>query len=154
MKSVTAKLRFLPPEQGGRRSRPIGPHYSTAAEFEGVSGHSSSDTWSVIATFRDAIDEEGDVTAEIEFLSPDAPQELLTEGAHFTLMEGARTVARGEIISSSTAAEIEGARARTLHERYSAAAALVKAWSHELHLDEPDFDPNTIDRIRIYLEAA
>ena len=154
MKSVTAKLRFLPPEQGGRRSRLIGPHYSTAAEFEGVSGGSSSEAWSIIATFRDAIDEGGDVTAEIEFLSPEAPQELLAKGARFTLVEGTRTVARGEFISSSAAAEIEGARARTLNERYAAAAALVKAWSHELHLDEPDFDPNTIDRMRIDLEAA
>lgn len=154
MKPVTAKLRFLPPEQGGRRTRPTGPHYSTVADFACVPGALAAEAWSLLVTFRDTISEEGVVTADIAFLAPGAPRELLKQGACFTLLEGARPVCSGEIISSNAAEEIERTRAQAFRWMQVELKAIIDRWGQDTQVNEPDVAWSAIKRMGIEPEAA
>ena len=93
MKSKTwARLEWIPNEEGGRRSGPpSGLTYSTAARFEGR----KDESWSLVLDFSAS---PGDRTlAEVSFLVPWAPQELLRPGSKFELLENG-PVASGEIL--------------------------------------------------------
>lgn len=86
---------------GGRRSAPLGPTYSTVARFEDDENW-PREAWSValrlIRRFGDR-----HVLAEVSFLADDAqaPVRLLRRGSRFELLEGQRRVAKGIVVDSS-----------------------------------------------------
>lgn len=135
MKPVIAKLRFLSREEGGRRT-PAGPRYATVARFPDA----DNECWSIVATIRDVPDAEGRVSAEIELLMPEAPSNLLHPGASFVLLEGAREVATGEVVTAGPQS------AQTVSSRVGRASlvATLIAWMEQPHLGEPDYEPDAI----------
>lgn len=97
-------IRWLATERGGRNAPPTGPRYTTVARFEDSRDRWPDEAWSVIV---ESIQSFGDrpfaTLAEVSFLSPQAPAELLTTGARFELCEGPRVVAKGVILPSKIA---------------------------------------------------
>lgn len=150
MNRTSAKLRFLPPEAGGRRRWPEGPLYSTLAEFEESPAGVTGDSWSIVAHFHGSPDQQGEVLADVEFLAPGAPRELLHPGAHFRLLEGSRTVAAGEVLSAQQASPLDDQQQpEPLEVRYARLSALIEDWLRTPHDDEPDYDPDAIERTRM-----
>ena len=62
-----------------------------------VDGADSSELWSCIVNISDQLSDT-EAIADISFLSAQAPNDLLTCGVRFSLYEGSKLVARGEII--------------------------------------------------------
>ncbi|KRR07196.1 hypothetical protein CP49_19045 [Bradyrhizobium valentinum] len=56
-----------------------------------------NDGWSLVIKVTEASDAQAYQTGEANFLLPDAPHMWLSEGKKFTLMEGSRSVAIGEV---------------------------------------------------------
>lgn len=99
MKSATALVRWLKPEEGGR-SRPFsGKRYSAPSQFE--DGPQTTDLWSLVLDFDSPFDAKGCATAHVRFLVAGAPTHLLRRGARFSMFEGARKTAEGEILGKS-----------------------------------------------------
>jgi hypothetical protein len=98
-----ADLRWLTPEQGGRQAPPPGPTYSTVAKFDAQGDEWMNEAWSVVVTFITQPNPEGRHDVGIRFLVPEAPEELLSPGSRFWVMEGARTVAEGIVTNSRNA---------------------------------------------------
>jgi hypothetical protein len=93
------RICWVPTEAGGRAAVPAGPRYSTAARFEDESANEPNEAWSIVVVFHGGADEALCLTADVSFLAPDkAPTHLLRPGSRFALLEGARVVARGEIV--------------------------------------------------------
>ena len=94
-KTVEVLITWLPENEGGRKKLiPVDVRYypliySKAIPFDGT-------TWSV-SIYHKKIS--GLISeADMSFLSPDAPHEVLTTGMVFDLYEGPKCVASGEII--------------------------------------------------------
>lgn len=96
--SVRTKINWLPPEAGGRQKPPAGPRYSTVAKFTDEEAEQSDQAWSIVIEFSEKPDESGCSEGELRFLVSDAPVHLLYPGNHFSLFEGQRLVATGEVI--------------------------------------------------------
>lgn len=97
--AVKARIRWVPAEQGGRRlPPPSGSRYSTVARFEDETTTWTDEAWSIIADITEPPNESLETMATIEFLAADAPTELLRAGNQFVLFEGARIVARGQVL--------------------------------------------------------
>src|SRR5262249_12313861 len=94
-RTVRADLQWLTREQGGRHAPPIGPTYSTVAKFEAQGDDWLKEAWSVVVTFTSQPNAERRHEVAIRFLGREAPQEYLSLGSRFSLMEGARAVAEG-----------------------------------------------------------
>lgn len=105
MRAVTnphalVRLQWIPPSEGGREPPPV-PQYAATAVFE-LGGEAevvpdwpaSGEHYSVLLDF------EADDRAKAEFLAIDQVSELLVEGAAFLVMEGARAVARAEVVET------------------------------------------------------
>lgn len=58
---VRAKIHFFSLAEGGRRSPPVGPTYSTIGRVAGVG--SSTESWSMVLAFEGVSDANGDVVA-------------------------------------------------------------------------------------------
>jgi hypothetical protein len=92
------RLHWIPPTEGGREPPPV-QQYAATAVFE-LGGEAevvpdwpaSGEHYSVLLDF-----EAGD-TAKAEFLAIDQVSDLLFQGAVFLVMEGARAVARAEVV--------------------------------------------------------
>jgi len=97
-----AKICWVSPEAGGRKTLPSGPRYSTVARFDRLRV-SPEEAWSIVAEFVGSIDEERCVLAQVRFLVPQAPHELLSAGSSFELFEGSRLVARGTVLGGEVA---------------------------------------------------
>jgi hypothetical protein len=95
MREAVARVRFLAEGEGGRSRPPTGPTYSTVSRFP---GDVSAEAWSLVLEFMSGPDLRGEVIVRLRFLSPQAPTELLEPGMRFELLEGARVVARGEVV--------------------------------------------------------
>jgi hypothetical protein len=95
-KPVKAIVRWLSPKEGGRKAPPSGPTYATVAGF-GNAPPSLEEAWSLVLEFESEPDAELKHRVRVQFLSPEAPQELLHPGSHFQLYEGSQLVARGEV---------------------------------------------------------
>ncbi|WP_139488177.1 hypothetical protein [Brevibacillus dissolubilis] len=98
--TVTAKICWLPPEAGGRKT-PLaaGMRYCPIVRFEQQSITDGAATdWSADITWTNPLDEQLCVTAQFSFLVEEAPHELLQKGHRFSLYEGSLLVAKGVIL--------------------------------------------------------
>jgi hypothetical protein len=98
MKNAHARIRWLPQEEGGRATPPVGPIYSTVAKFKQLAEKWPQEAWSVVIHFKDPPDTDGRMDVEIRMLIEGAPESLLQPGSVFELFEGRRCVAKGEIL--------------------------------------------------------
>jgi hypothetical protein len=96
-----AFVKWIPYANGGRRSPPTGPTYSTVAEFEVVPESVTTNTWSIVLDNMDSLGESLSTVADVQLLAPDGPAELLSPGYRFRLLEGREVVALGEIVANS-----------------------------------------------------
>jgi hypothetical protein len=96
-RAVEAKLYWLSAEEGGRKSLPTGPRYSTIARFANQQKPLSEEAWSLVAEFRDPPDQTRSRRVLVRFLF-DGPEHLLKPSETFELLEGERVVARGTFI--------------------------------------------------------
>lgn len=78
---------------------PPGPKYSTVARFEVQKEQWLKDAWSLVITFVEQPDTSSSHRVEATFLAENAPDHFLSKGGVFELMEGARAVARGTVVS-------------------------------------------------------
>jgi len=97
-KSVKARVCWIKEEDGGRRSPPSGPRYSTVARFEDEKDTWLKEAWSLVLEFSGPPDESLCMATDVGFLSEDGPMRLLHPGSIFELYEGRRLVARGEVL--------------------------------------------------------
>ena len=100
MSSPTARVAWIPPEQGGRSSPPTGPRYSAPARFDAARDAWPHEAWSVVLDLISRPPGSTDWLAEVRFLFEEAPQELITAGARFELYEGKKRVAVGTVLPS------------------------------------------------------
>lgn len=97
--TVKADIFWVPADAGGRKAPPTGPRYSTVARFKSDKANQNEEAWSIIAEFLPQQNQQTSCTlANIRFLAPNAPADLLSFGNQFELLEGPRVVARGKII--------------------------------------------------------
>jgi hypothetical protein len=99
-KSAKARIKWIPFDLGGRNKPPSTSRYSTVIHFEGDTGW-PKDAWSIVVDFDDTPDESLETIANVWFLAhedPAVPNRFLEPGNRFELVEGARIVAKGEII--------------------------------------------------------
>jgi hypothetical protein len=104
---VLAKIHWIPSSQGGRKYPPTGPQYSTVAHFEKTAAMWPREACSIVAEFIKETDDVSAVLAELRFLSPNAPSDLLETSSKFELFEGHRKVAHGEVLRSLDKAEVK-----------------------------------------------
>ena len=91
-KTVKANLNWTPVEEGGRKViLPVGMRYCPIIVFE--SEQTTDSLWSA-QVYNTSIDGRRS-TADISYLSDNAPHHLLRSGAVFKLYEGQRVVAEG-----------------------------------------------------------
>jgi hypothetical protein len=95
---VKARICWLTPEAGGRKSPPSGPSYSTVAKFNCATGDWKEGAWSLVLDLCGPTDISRCTIADVRFLSPQGPSELLQTGTQFELLEGHRKVAIGTIL--------------------------------------------------------
>ena len=95
---VLASIRWVTPAEGGRKTPPRVPRYSTVARFETTAASWPAEAWSIVAEFMERLDNCSGVLAEVWLLTPDAPAHLLKTGSRFDLFEGRRLVAHGEVL--------------------------------------------------------
>jgi hypothetical protein len=96
-----ALISWIPADQGGRQAPPAGPRYVTVARFE-EDEQWPDRAWSLVIEFVKTVDRGRYTLASVRFLAEEAPSHLLHRGSRFTLMEGARRVAKGVVLSPST----------------------------------------------------
>ena len=95
---VRARICWLTPEAGGRKTPPSGPLYSTIAKFDCTQEDWQDSAWSIVVELCGPTDLSRCSIAEVRFLSPQGPSELLRPGIQFELLEGRRKVATGTIL--------------------------------------------------------
>lgn len=94
-----ARILWVKPEDGGRRSPPTGPEYSTVARFESLADRWPEEAWSIVLRISASADASGTMLADIRMLvGANAPRDLLASGSRFDLFEGDRHVASGEVL--------------------------------------------------------
>jgi len=77
---------------------PRDQRFSLPARFDHQSDEDwLNEAWSLVIMVTEAPDAQGYQTGDATILVGDAPQVWLSEGKKFTLMEGARAVAVGEV---------------------------------------------------------
>ncbi len=98
---VTAQIKWLSPETGGRQSIPQGNECTAPAYFEGWNEWpQSAYSLALKTTSGDNFQLEDEVDAG--FLVPHAPVEWLVPGARFSLYEGKRRVLEGVALGPKT----------------------------------------------------
>ena len=98
MRRFRATVRWIGPESGGRTIPPTGPVYRAPVSIGSLSYNGPVAFDLTVQCLEKA--ENGYVwTALVSFLIPDAPSELLVEGAAFELFEGRKRVATGTLIA-------------------------------------------------------
>jgi hypothetical protein len=98
MTAGVARVAWLTEGEGGRRTLPTGPRYSTPARFEGQAPGPEGANWSLVLDLKTSPPQSTDWIADVRFLFPEAPHELLSKGARFELYEGKKCVARGVVL--------------------------------------------------------
>ena len=97
--SVSAHIRWLTPEEGGRTHPPVGPQYSTTARFEAQTEEQwLADAWSLILELQQPPDESGRQVVRARFLAKNGPSMWLQPSKTFVLYEGKRKVAEGIVV--------------------------------------------------------
>ncbi|MBX9681725.1 MAG: hypothetical protein K2X38_23450 [Gemmataceae bacterium] len=100
MIALIALTEWLSDQEGGRKSIPAGSRFVIPAKFEAATDHHDVQSWSLVRPMQSRPAGSTEWIAEVSFLAPAAPQELLSDGAKFELMEGGRCVARGMVLPS------------------------------------------------------
>jgi len=99
--SVLAKIRWLRPDEGGRKVPPAGQQYSTVAMFETQTEEDwLKNAWSLVLSLEGTPDENWTQTALVRFLAneEDAPIQWLQPRSRFALFEGRKKVAEGTVL--------------------------------------------------------
>jgi len=108
---ATARICWIPANAGGRKMPPTGEQYATVASFDNTPTDPAQPIWSLVIKFLEPVDTSLCGLANVRFLAPEGPEHWLMPGKRFSLFEGTRKVATGEIISTSKALpEHNGAR--------------------------------------------
>ena len=95
-RKVEAEIRWTPESEGGRKQvMPVGIRYCPVIAAKPL--ESTGSTWSV-AIINKSIDGLSS-TADLSFMSPDAPHDTLTLELEFDLYEGQNLVATGKVVS-------------------------------------------------------
>jgi hypothetical protein len=103
-RETRAIIRWVPPSRRGRPRPPNPPAgYTAPARFESDPQSARGD-WSLRIIASTDLRGEEVIDATVCFLVPEAPQELLSEGERFELLEGKRVVAKGVILPAAVAA--------------------------------------------------
>ena len=97
-KTVEALLQWRSLEEGGRERPPPGPTYSTVARFH----HQDPadwlrEAWSLVIEFLEQPDATRSHRVRVRFLF-DGPEDWLTAGSKFDMMEGRKCVATGCVL--------------------------------------------------------
>jgi hypothetical protein len=98
MKAVSAKLRWMRPDEGGRKTPPPGPRIVMVPLFEQQRETWLKEAWSMVIEWNEAPDASRTHNVNLRFLVNGAPDHLLTTGNRFELLEGNLIVAIGEIL--------------------------------------------------------
>jgi len=96
-----ARICWLPEKEGGRKTIPLGPRYVMVARFEQEKDKWPEEAWSLAienSVPTGDLRSQQCVMANVHFLAPEAPTQLLYKGSRFELFEGRRCVATGEIL--------------------------------------------------------
>lgn len=96
-KQAKARLRWLVPLPKSGVS-PRGRRFSLPAKFDHQGDNWTKNAWSLVVESRAQSDARGVQDVQVHFLMPNAPAEWLERGRKFTLHEGAKPVAEGEIV--------------------------------------------------------
>lgn len=105
MTSKVARIVWLSAVDGGRSNPPVGGRgfrYVAPAAFgrdEAVGVDNAN--WSLIAEVISQSADSMEWIANVRFLVPEAPSDLLVDGARFSFFEGRRCVARGVLLPST-----------------------------------------------------
>lgn len=90
-----ARLRWLSPAEGGRRSVPPGPIFAATAR---VGSDPGVPPVSIAIRYRgDVLSFGAEFDADVAFLALELVKDVLAPGAHLAVMEGPRQVAQGQI---------------------------------------------------------
>jgi hypothetical protein len=102
---ATARIRWLPPSEGGRGSPPAGPIYAATAHFADEPYQFSV----VLRSTNKGAGVVGEEEVDLNLLAPDRLPDVVARivpNTRLFIMEGARTVAECELLSVRTA-EVE-----------------------------------------------
>jgi hypothetical protein len=91
---IDAKIIWVPPDEGGRRTiPPAGKYYAVAKFPEDIAWE--AEAWSVVFELEPAIPEEMKIVsyAKVRFLVDTAPQERMKKNEGFEIYEGPKKVA-------------------------------------------------------------
>jgi len=97
-KKVRARVTWLKPEEGGRKTPPRGSTYSTAARFDAIKHRWPAEAWSIVVELPE---DSGQLTMDVDvrlLAEEGAPAGLLDPGSAFDLFEGRTLVARGIVL--------------------------------------------------------
>jgi hypothetical protein len=98
---MRARIRWLRKDEGGREYPPSGvgsPPYATIVRFaDSEDPWPPPVAWSLVVKRIDALGDPYNWTADVRFLSNEAPHDSLRNGREFALYEGRKRVARGWI---------------------------------------------------------
>jgi len=97
-----ARIRWLRHDEGGRRNLPGLTTYRSVIRSDDDPNRVHGN-WDVEVAFIDPPAHDRPALADIAFMSPDAPSELLGAGSGFELTEGAKIVARGRVLETDDA---------------------------------------------------
>jgi hypothetical protein len=109
---VRALISWVPAEKGGRQNPPPGPRYISPVRLFGKGGGTDGE-WSLVVDFEKTFGDGLFTYATIRFLVPEAPHDLLADGARFELHEGRRLVATG-VVSQAAAVPSDVAEFETV----------------------------------------
>jgi hypothetical protein len=93
-----ARICWVPLDEGGRATRFSGVRYVAPARFDEDSDKWPSEAWSLVVELEVALPQTECVLGNVHFLMDTAPQHLLHTGSKFTLYEGRRATATGEVL--------------------------------------------------------
>ena len=97
-KTVSATLKWVPPDEGGRQAPPSGSRYSTVSRFEQQGKTWENEAWSLVVDWTESPGASLTHRVNVHFLVEGGPEDLLVKGNRFELLEGRRVVATGEIL--------------------------------------------------------
>jgi hypothetical protein len=98
-----AVIRWVPASRGGRQQPPPSADgYTAPARFES-DPQEQRGVWSLRIVRAKPLRGSEVIDANIQFIMPDAPHDILKEGERFELTEGRRVVAKGVVLPSSLA---------------------------------------------------
>jgi hypothetical protein len=94
-RGIRASIHWLSEAEGGRKYLPTSLRYSSVARFPQQRDWPAN-AWSVVTEFSEPPSQ--NALAHVRFLVEDAPQDWLTPGATFELLEGSKVVATVQVL--------------------------------------------------------